>query len=129
MSELTSRSQDSPNTIGVTSGSCMIRRWTRNQRPLRVMELLTVKELQFYWSIKGVMDEVELVTGKRSSGPAVDKSSEDLRGFTELGIEDKQPGRLQAELRKSVGVVGNTDWSGDIKGDGLWALQGLAVKV
>ncbi|KAG6875978.1 hypothetical protein C0993_006470 [Termitomyces sp. T159_Od127] len=75
------------------------------------------------------MVKVELVTDKHPSGPAVDKGGENLRRFAKSGVEDKRLSELQAELQGSVEMVGGADWGGDIEGDGLWVLCGLAVKV
>ncbi|KAG6884029.1 hypothetical protein C0993_001992 [Termitomyces sp. T159_Od127] len=75
------------------------------------------------------MGEVKLITDEHSGGPAVNEDGEDLGGIAESGIEDKQPGGLQAELQGSVRIVSSADQGGDIERDGLWALQGLAIKV
>ncbi|KAG6877373.1 hypothetical protein C0993_008009 [Termitomyces sp. T159_Od127] len=90
---------------------------------------LIVKELKFQWSIEGVMGEVELVTNKHAGGPTVNEGSEDLWGVSELGINDEQPGRLQAELQGGVEVVSGAGWGSDIEGNGLQVLPGLVVKV
>ncbi|KAG6897126.1 hypothetical protein C0993_007775 [Termitomyces sp. T159_Od127] len=75
------------------------------------------------------MVKVELVTDKRPGGPAVNEGGENLRRFAKSGVEDERLSKLQAELQGSVGMVSGADWGGDIEGDGLWVLCGLAVKV
>ncbi|KAG6875583.1 hypothetical protein C0993_008469 [Termitomyces sp. T159_Od127] len=71
------------------------------------------------------MSEVELVTDKCSGGPAVNEGGEDLEGFAELDIEVNN----QVDFEQSCGRVWSAGQGGDIKGDGLWVLQSLAVKV
>ncbi|KAG6894133.1 hypothetical protein C0993_012229, partial [Termitomyces sp. T159_Od127] len=82
-----------------------------------------------HWSMKGIMVKVELVTDEHPGGSAVDESGENLRRVAKLGVEDERPSGLWAELLESVEMVGGADRGGDIKGDGLWGLHGLAVKV
>ncbi|KAG6883967.1 hypothetical protein C0993_002383 [Termitomyces sp. T159_Od127] len=89
---------------------------------------LTIKELELQRLIKVVVEKIKLVTNKHVSSPTVDEGGKDFEGVTESGVNESLS-RLQAELQGSVRAIGSADQGSDIKGDGLWTLQGLPVKV
>ncbi|KAG6881392.1 hypothetical protein C0993_001661, partial [Termitomyces sp. T159_Od127] len=68
------------------------------------------------------MGGVKLVTNKYASGSTINEGSEDLWGVAKLSINDKRLGGLQANLQRSVEVVGGTDQGSDIEGNGLRVL-------